>query len=97
MDKKIINWKEEFIKMFPETTERVLKSNYKWCEKCSGVGFTRHGVYISFCNACLGRGQIGLCSEECGNDRKYPLTICKECDSKKEYYRKKLVLKKQQK
>lgn len=85
MDNKIINWKEEFIKLFPENTERQLKDNHKWCEKCNGLGFFRQGIYIDFCNSCRGTGQIELCTEGCGREKNSPYTVCDICRAKKDF------------
>jgi hypothetical protein len=83
MNTKTINWKEEFTKLFPETTERTLKDNHKWCDKCNGLGFARKEIYIEFCNNCRGSGQIELCSKGCGRERKSGYyTVCETCLNK---------------
>ena len=84
MDTKIINWKKEFTKLFPEKTERNLKDNHKWCNKCNGLGFFRSGEYISFCNSCRGLGQIELCTEGCGREKHNYYTVCEICKDKKD-------------
>lgn len=81
---KTINWKEEFTKLFPETTIRELKPNHIWCDKCNGVGFSRNGIYIEFCTKCHGKGQIELCVEGCGKLPYNYYTVCEECKNKKQ-------------
>lgn len=85
METKIINWKEEFTKLFPESTERKLKDNHKWCDKCNGLGFSRKGIYIEFCTTCRGNGQIGLCTEGCGREQQHGYTVCDICRAKKDF------------
>jgi len=83
--KKTINWKEEFTKLFPETTVRELKPNHIWCDKCNGISFIKNGNYISSCTKCHGEGQIELCTEGCGRLKySYYYTVCKECKDKKQ-------------
>lgn len=84
MSNKSINWREEFIKLFPEITERQLEENHKWCEKCNGLGFIRQGKYIEFCNYCRGTGQVELCTEGCGREKKNYYTVCEICKEKKD-------------
>ena len=72
-----INWREEIIKLFPETTERTLKENHIWCNDCNGLGLKRHGEHIIGCVECYGKGQIELC--ECGNKKLRGWTICEDC------------------
>ena len=97
MDTKIINWRDEFIKLFPENTERKLKDNHKWCEKCNGLGFVRENNYIEFCNTCRGLGQIELCTKMCGREKKYPSSVCEECGKEKKIEREEELYKNAQK
>ncbi len=82
MNKLTINWREELIKLFPETTQRIKGENDEWCSKCNGLGLINKGNYIVGCSACNGRGIIKAC--ECGEliDKPYYNT-CSSCYSKK--------------
>lgn len=78
----IINWREEFLKLLPETTLRELEDNCIWCDKCSGIGFTREGSSLCVCNKCKGKGYIKLCSSGCGNLPEGYSPLCAECKDK---------------
>lgn len=77
-----INWREEFIKLFPEETERKLIDNHKWCPDCKGIGFKKNRGYIEFCSACDGMGQIELCKNKCGHEKAKYADFCEECQKK---------------
>jgi len=66
-----INWREELIKLFPETTQRTKGENDEWCSVCNGIGLINKGNYIVGCTACNGKGVKKAC--ECGQkiDRPY--------------------------
>ena len=82
LETKNISWREEIIKLFPDTTERIKNDNEEWCPKCNGLGLIRENKYIVGCTTCCGKGVIKLC--ECGQKIDKPYTICKSCRDKKE-------------
>lgn len=79
---KIINWREELINLFPETTERKLLDNHKWCEKCNGLGLYKEGKSLFACNYCKGTGQAELCQNKCGNEKHKYTNLCESCLNK---------------
>jgi len=81
LENKIISWREEIIKLFPDTTERIKNDNEEWCSKCNGLGLIKENKYIVGCTTCYGRGVIKKC--ECGQKIDKPYTICKNCRDKK--------------
>ncbi|OPX89463.1 MAG: hypothetical protein A4E53_01540 [Pelotomaculum sp. PtaB.Bin104] len=87
MNNKTINWRDELIKIFPETTERTKGEHDEWCPKCNGIGLVRQGNYIVGCTNCYNKGIIKAC--ECGNKVDKPYTICKDCRNRKEYEKEK--------
>jgi hypothetical protein len=78
----IINWREELIKLFPDTTQRTKGEHDEWCSVCNGLGLINKGNYVVGCTACNGRGVKKAC--ECGQiiDRPY-YDACSSCRSKK--------------
>lgn len=82
MENLTINWREELIKLFPDTTQRTKGEHDKWCSVCNGVGLINRGNYVVGCAGCNGEGIIKAC--ECGQkiDRPYYDT-CDSCRSKK--------------
>ena len=82
MENKIM-WREEIIKLFPETTEKIKSEHDEWCLKCNGLGLIRENDYIVGCKACYGKGIIKACA--CGNKIDHKgYSICKECRDKKD-------------
>lgn len=83
MNDLTINWREELIKLFPETTQRTKGEHDEWCSVCHGIGLINKGNYIVGCSACNGKGVKKAC--ECGQkiDRPYYDT-CDSCRSKKQ-------------
>jgi len=78
--KKIINWREMLIDLFPDRTERELNDNSKWCPECDGLGLvTVESKHIKGCVTCLGKGQINLCTNKDGEGCVYGYTVCKSC------------------
>lgn len=78
-NKKSISWLQEFGKLFPDHTDRKLKDNHRWCDKCNGLGFIRSGDYIRVCTTCSGAGMIELCATGCGKDRARYYNMCEAC------------------
>lgn len=76
-----INWREELIKLFPETTQRTKGEQDEWCPKCNGIGLIREDKHVVGCSACNGKGIKKAC--KCGQkiDRPYYDT-CDSCRSK---------------
>lgn len=81
---KLINWREELINLFPETTDRKLKDNYKLCEYCNGLGLYKRGEGLVGCNLCSGTGQIELCQNKCGNEKYKSCNVCENCFKRSE-------------
>lgn len=83
MNKKVINWREEIINLFPNEAIKELKDNHVWCEKCNGLGIYRSNEkYLSFCHNCRGTGQVELCRNKCGNKQSRGSYLCKQCQEK---------------
>lgn len=82
MNDLTINWREELIKLFPETTQRTKGEHDEWCSVCNGIGLINQGNCVVGCAACNGKGIKKAC--ECGKkiDRPYYDT-CDSCRSKK--------------
>jgi len=80
MDK--INVRDKLLETFPETTDKRLHENNKWCPDCKGLGFKPKDDDISICYTCKGSGQIELCINGCGKDRYRHHTRCEKCQDK---------------
>lgn len=80
MEKKTINWREEIIQLFPETTVREKTDKDEWCPSCNGLGLKNEGNYIVNCVTCLGTGIVKSC--ECGQPKIFGYTVCQECTSR---------------
>lgn len=82
MNNLTINWREELIKLFPETTQRTKGERDEWCPKCNGIGLIKEDRYVVGCSACDGKGIKKAC--ECGQkiDKPY-YDMCDSCRSKK--------------
>ena len=80
----IINWREEIIKLFPDTTERKIPEGSIICPVCNGLGLytSENKKYISVCSTCYGKGctELKVC-KTCGVElsEKYYYTICEKC------------------
>lgn len=81
MEKKVINWREEIIRLFPDTTERLKADKDEWCPECKGIGFKREETHIVGCVKCLGTGIIKTC--ECGRPKAFGYAICQSCKDRK--------------
>jgi len=87
VNKLTINWREEIIKLFPETTTRTKGENDEWCHVCKGLGLIARDSHIVGCSVCNGTGieKPRIC--ECGRKIEYPFkTMCEMC--REEFYRK---------
>jgi hypothetical protein len=77
-----INWREELIKLFPETTKRTKGEQDEWCQTCNGIGLINRGNYVVGCSACNGKGVKKAC--KCGQKIDGPYyDACSSCRSKK--------------
>lgn len=75
MNNLTINWREELIKLFPETTHRTKRENDEWCPVCHGIGLVNKGSYVVGCLSCNGTGVTKVCS--CG--QKTYNDVCSSC------------------
>lgn len=64
MEKVTINWREELIKLFPETTTREIPEGAVLCDVCGGIGLQAKGKILVGCGGCGGKGYKPLC--KCG-------------------------------
>jgi len=82
MNNLTINWREDLIKLFPETTQRTKGEHDEWCPICNGIGLVNKGNCVVGCSACNGKGIIKAC--ECGQKVDSPYyDTCSSCRSKK--------------
>ena len=81
MNELTINWREELIKLFPETTQRIKGEYDEWCSTCNGIGLINKGNYVVGCIACNGKGIKKAC--KCGQKIGQPYyDTCSSCRSK---------------
>lgn len=82
MDNLTINWREELIKLFPETTCRAKGEHDEWCPVCHGIGLVSKGNCVVGCANCNGKGVKKACS--CGQKIDYPhYDACSSCRAKR--------------
>ena len=75
----IINWREELIKLFPETTDRIIPDNTRVCNKCNGLGLLKENTYMVGCNKCYGKGYLETICPKCGKEKESYRPQCNEC------------------